>query len=173
MVTEAKKETVEELREKFESASSLALSDYHGLTANEMIELRERFTKKEIDYRVVKNTLASIAAQEAKLEEMSDFFEGPVGVAIGYEDPVLSFKVAEKCEEEFDAFESICGVLEKQLVPLEQMEEIAKLSSKEELHAQLALALQAPIRKLAFVLQAKIKELAVVLDRVARSRSDE
>ena len=172
MVTEAKEETVKELTEKFQKASSLTLSDYRGLTANEMIELREQFTKEEIDYRVVKNTLASIAAKNAELEELSEYFQGPIGVAIGYDDPVLPFKVSKKCQKEFNSFENKCGVLEKKLVPLEQMEEIAKLSSKEDLLAQVARALQAPIQKLAFVLQAKIRELALVLDQVAKSRSD-
>ncbi len=173
MVTEAKEEDVQELKEKFEEANSLTLSDYRGLSANEMVDLRERFTKKGVDYRVVKNTLASIAAREAELEDLSEDFQGPIGVAIGYDDAVLPFKIAKECQEEFDDFDSKCGVLEGQLVPTEQMEEIAKLSSREELLAQVATALKAPIRELAFVLKAKIKELVAVLDQVAESRSED
>jgi len=62
MATQAKIDEVARLKEKFESAVSLVLADYRGVNANEMVELREKFSKEGLEFRVVKDTLARIAA---------------------------------------------------------------------------------------------------------------
>ncbi len=82
MPTQVKEDEVARLAERFEKAVSLVLADYRGLDANEMVALRERFTKQGLEYRVVKNTLARIAARQAGLEAFADLFSGPVSVAI-------------------------------------------------------------------------------------------
>jgi len=65
MPTQAKIDEVARLKEKFESAVSLVLADFRGVNANEMVELREKFTKEGLEYRVVKDTLSRIAAEQA------------------------------------------------------------------------------------------------------------
>ncbi len=84
MPTQAKIDEVARLKEKFESAASLVLADYRGLTANEMVELREKFTKEGLEYRVVKDTLARIAANDAGIEGLAELFDGPISVALAY-----------------------------------------------------------------------------------------
>ncbi|MCK5245617.1 50S ribosomal protein L10, partial [Candidatus Bipolaricaulota bacterium] len=93
MPTQAKIDEVARLKEKFESAASLVLADYRGLTANEMVELREKFTKEGLEYRVVKDTLARIAANDAGIEGLAELFDGPISVALAYEDPAIAFKL--------------------------------------------------------------------------------
>jgi large subunit ribosomal protein L10 len=172
MVTEAKKEAVEELKEKFEKAEGVVLSNYRGISANDMVELRESFTKEGIEYRVVKNTLASIAAEEAGLEGLPELLEGPIAVAVGYDDPVLPFKITTDTAGKYDAFSAKGGVIEGDVVAPEEVEAISKLSSKEELLANFAMGLKSPMRKLAFVLKAKVKDLGVVLDQVLKAKEE-
>ncbi|MBS3788268.1 50S ribosomal protein L10 [Candidatus Bipolaricaulota bacterium] len=172
MVTEAKEKEVEELRDKFERAEGVVLSDYRGISANDMVKLRESFTKEGIEYRVVKNTLASIAAEEAGLEDLPELLDGPIAVAVGYEDPVLPFKITSDTAEKFDAFSAKGGVIEGDMVAPEEIEAISKLSSKEELLANFATGLKSPIRKLAVVLKARVKDLTVVLDQVLKAKEE-
>lgn len=172
MVTEAKKEKVEELKDKFDRAEGLVFSDYRGIDANDLNELREAFTKEGLDYRVVKNTLAAIAAEEAGLEDLPKFLEGPIAMAVGYDDPVLPFKITSDTEEKYDDFSARGGMIEGDLVEPEEIEVISNLSSKEELLANFVTGLKSPIRNLAFVLKAKINDLAVVLDQVRETKEE-
>jgi len=172
MVTEAKEEAVKELKEKFEKAEGVVLSNYRGISANDMVELRESFTKEGIEYRVVKNTLASIAAEQAGLEGLPELLEGPIAVAVGYDDPVLPFKITSDTADKYDAFSAKGGVIEGDMVAPEEIEAISKLSSKEELLANFATGLKSPMRKLAFVLKAKVKDLGVVLDQVLKAKEE-
>lgn len=172
MVTEAKEAEVEELKDKFERAEGVVLSNYRGISANDMVELRESFTKEGIEYRVVKNTLASIAAEEAGLEGLPELLDGPIAVAVGYDDPVLPFKITTDTAEKYDDFSAKGGVIEGDMVAPDEIEAISKLSSKEELLANLAAGLKSPMRKLAFVLKAKVKDLTVALDQVLKAKEE-
>jgi large subunit ribosomal protein L10 len=174
MPTQVKKDEVAQLTERFEKAVSLVLADYRGLSANEMVELRERFTKQGLEYRVVKNTLARIAARDAGLEEFAELFAGPIGVAIGYEDPAVPFKLSEECRKQYaPRYIPKGGVFEGALVVEAEVSRYASLPTREELLAKLAMLLNSPMRALAVTLKAKIRELASVLSQVAQNREKE
>ncbi len=171
MPTQTKIDEVERLKEKLERAVSLVLADYRGLTANEMVELRERFTKQGLEYRVVKDTLARIAADEAGIEGLAELFTGPISLAFGYEDPAIPFRVSEECRKTYaPRYELKGGIFEGVLVMEAEVKRYASLPSREELLAKLAMVLSSPMRALAMMLQAKIRELATVLNEVKKQR---
>jgi len=172
MPTQAKTEEVARLTEKFAKATAMVLADYRGLTANEMVELREKFTKQGLDYRVVKDTLARIAAQEAGIEGLSELFTGPIGVAIGYDDPAVAFKLSEECRKTYAPKYTLKGgVFEGALVKESEVSKYATLPSRQELLAKLAAVLSGPMRSLAVVLNAQVQQLAVVLNEVKEKRA--
>lgn len=174
MPTQTKIDEVARLKEKLASAISLVLADYRGLTANEMVELREKFTKQGIEYRVVKDTLARLAADAAGIEGLADLFEGPISIAFGYEDPAIAFKLSEECRKTYaPRYELKGGVFEGVLVPEGEVVRYAALPSREELLAKLAMLLSSPMRAMAVLLKAKIRELAVLLGEVAKKREQE
>jgi len=171
MPTETKIQEVARLKEKFEQASSLVLADYRGLSANEMVELRERFTKAGAEFRVVKDTLARLAAEQAGLSDLVDYFAGPVGVAFGYDDAVLAFKLCEECRKVYSPrYTPRGGVFEGEIIPEDRLLRYATLPSREELLAKLAMLVASPMRALAVVLQAKLRELTTVLNEVRIKR---
>ena len=176
MPTQAKIDEVARLKEKFESAVSLVLADYRGVNANEMVELREKFTKEGLEFRVVKDTLARIAAEEAGIEGLSDLFEGPIGIALAYEgdDPAITFKLSDECRKTYSPNYTLKGgVFEGAVVPEGEVAKYAALPSREQLLTTLAYLLASPMRMMAFMLQAKIRELAVVLNEVKKQREDQ
>lgn len=171
MPSEAKKEEVVRLKEKFERATSLVLADYRGLSANEMVKLRERFTKAGLEFRVVKDTLARIAAEQAGLSNLAELFTGPIGVAIGYDDPVLAFKLCEECRKTYSPFYTLRGgVFEGVVISTDEVGRYANLPPREELLAKLVMLLTSPMRALAVVLQAKLRELATTINEVRKQR---
>jgi len=173
MPTQAKIDEVARLKERFEKAVSVVLADYRGLKANEMVELREKFTKEGLEYRVVKDTLAKIAANEAGIDGLADLLEGPIGVVFGYEDPAVAFKLSDECRKTYTPnYELKGGVFEGVLVTQDEVKRYAALPSREELLAKLVMLLQSPMRGLAFMLQAKIRELAIVLSEVRKQREE-
>jgi len=176
MATQAKIDEVARLKEKFESAVSLVLADYRGVNANEMVELREKFSKEGLEFRVVKDTLARIAAEEAGIEGLSDLFEGPIGIALAYEgeDPAIAFKLSDECRKTYSPNYTLKGgVFEGALVPEDQVAKYAALPSREQLLTTLAYLLASPMRMMAFMLKAKIREMAVVLNEVKKQREDQ
>ena len=171
MPTQTKIDEVAHLKQKLENAISLVLADYRGLTANEMVELREKFTKQGLEYRVVKDTLARLAADEAGIEGLADLFVGPVSIALGYEEPVVAFKLSEECRKTYAPRYTLKGgVFEGVLVPEDEVARFATLPSREVLLAKLAMLLSGPMRAMAFMLQAKIRELACVISEVRKQR---
>ncbi len=174
MPTQTKIDEVALLKEKLESAVSLVLADYRGLSATEMVELRERFTKEGLEYRVVKDTLARIAASEAGIEGLAEMFAGPISIAFGYEDPAAAFKLSDQCRKTYaPRYELKGGLFEGALVQEGEVIRYATLPSREEMLAKMAMLLSSPMRALAFMLQAKIRELAILLAEVAKKREEE
>ncbi len=175
MPTQAKIDEVGRLKKMMEEATGLVLADYRGLSANEMVELRQRFTRAGITYRVVKDTLAQIAVRELGKEDLAELISGPIGVAVGYEDPVAAFKVSEECRKAYAPnYELRGGLFEGALVSEADVKRYAQLPSREELLAKTAMLLSSPMRALAVMLKAKIRELAIVLGEVAKQpRADQ
>lgn len=174
MPTQAKIQEVARLKEMFERSVSLVLADYRGVNANEMVELRQKFTRLGLEYRVVKDTLARIAAAEAGMDGLAELFEGPIGIAVAYEDPAVAFKLSEECRKKYSPRYTLKGgVFEGVVVSRDEVAKYATLPSREELLTKLAYLLSSPMRAMAFMLQAKIRELAIVLNERKKQREEQ
>lgn len=169
MTREKKDELVSDLKECMKRASSLVLTDFKGLDANQMVGLREEVTKEGMDYKVIKNSLAEIAAQQSGVE-IEDWLEGPIGICFGYDDPVLPFKIGKKLAEDFDEFKLKGGIFERERVEADQIYKYASIPSREKLLAQLVFAARGPIQKFAISLKAIIQNLAIGLHEVRKNK---
>ena len=171
----ATKETfVSELRERVSRAPVLYLTDFTGLKVKEMTELRGRLRESGAEYVVIKNRLAKrVIAESDELPDISESLVGPTGWVFGYEDAAAAAKVLSdfaKAHDSKPAFK--LGVLENEILQPEQVEKIAKLPPKEQLYAELAGALQAPMANLAYALEAKLQETAGLLDALRAERAE-
>lgn len=171
----ATKETfVEELKERVGKAPALYLTDFTGLKVKEMTELRSKLRKSGAEYLVVKNRLAKrIFENSDELPDITDSLVGPTGFVFGYEDAAATAKVLSDFAKDHDkkpAFK--LGVLDNEILQPEQVEKIATLPPKEQLYAELAGALQAPMANLAYALEAKLQETAGLLDALIAERAE-
>lgn len=166
-----KESFVTELRDRINRAPVLYLTDFTGLSVKQMTTLRRSLRDSGAEYVVVKNRLAMRALAETDLPDISDSLEGPTGMVFGYEDAVGAAKAVSdfaKDHNERPAFK--LGVLDSKVLAPEQITRIAKLPPKDELYAELAGAMEAPLQALAGALGAKLQETAGLLDALKQER---
>lgn len=132
-----KEQVVEALRNDFGKAKSIIMTNHAGIDVNTINELRSEFRKNDVEYHVIKNTLARLAVQGTDLEELADHFRGPTAVAYSFEDAVAPAKVVVDFADDHDAYELKGGFLNGSVIEAEQVQQLAKMPSKDELRAKL------------------------------------
>lgn len=169
---EQKGQAIAELKEKFSKAKAVILTDYKGMSVAELSELRRLLRGGGLDYRVVKNTIARIAAKDTAISAAQDAFEGPIGIAIGYDDPVLAAKRVTEFSKKNEKLKLCGGVIEGKLYGVEEVKAIAGLPPREVLLSMLAGVLQAPLSNLAGALTATVSSFAYAMNAVKTKKEN-
>jgi len=173
MKTRAQKETaVTDFGGGIGKATNAFLIDFKGITVPQVTELRKQVRESGSDYIVVKNTLALIAVKDSPLTELKQHFSGMTAVAYNTTDAVALAKALTKFAKDVPAVQFKGALLNGQVVPATEIQNIASLPTKEELVSKLLFLLQSPMRGLVTVLQANIRNLAVVLDQIAKQKEE-
>jgi len=165
---------VTDLRERLDRAPALYLTDFTGLKVTEMTELRSELRKSGAEYLVVKNRLAKrVFVESDDLPDITESLVGPTGFVFGYEDAAAAAKVLSDFAKEHDSKPSFkLGILEREVLQPEQVERIAELPPKDQLYAELAGAMQAPMSNLAYAMESKLQEMAGLLDALKNERAE-
>lgn len=165
-VKEKKQATVDALHDKLESANSFYLTDFSGLTVKKVTELRRRLRSAGIEYVVVKNTLAERALEGLDVpNNVAEFFKGPTAVAISTTDSVAPAKVLVDFAKENDNKPAMkAAFVDGRGYTAAEVERLAKLPGREQLLAELAGALEAPMSQMLYLLQAKLQETVGLLE---------
>jgi large subunit ribosomal protein L7/L12 len=148
MRKEAKAQVIEALREKFSRARVAVLTECIGMGANEITELRRQLRAAGAELRVVKNTLAVLAAEGTPVAAAKEYFRGPLSVAIGYDDPALPAKVLRDfiAKDKRDKKMRITlGLIEGKILDPARLKAVADLPSRKVLLAQLLAGMQGPL----------------------------
>jgi len=162
---EQKAEQVELLSEKLKKAKVAVLTDYRGLTVSQIQELRGKLRSGDVEYRIVKNTLARRAAEAAGVPALQSELEGPVAIAFGYDDLSLPSKlINEFVRSTRLKLDVKGGLVEGRVFSPEQVKQLADLPSRETLIAQLLGTLQSPVGQLVAIMQTPHQQLLGVLN---------
>ena len=162
---EQKAEQVEVLTEKLRKAKVALLTDYRGLTVTQLQELRGKLRTGDVEYRVVKNTLARRAAEAAGVAALQAELEGPVAIAFGYDDLSLPSRlINEFVRTTRLKLEVKGGLVEGRVFTPDQVKQLADLPSKATLIAQLMGTMQSPVGQLVGIMQTPVQQLLGVLD---------
>jgi len=165
-----KAEIVAEIKEKLGNARGAVLTDYRGLNVAEMTELRAKLREANVEYKVLKNTLVTIAARDMGLEGLDPYLEGPTAIAFGTEDAVSPAKILSKFAKDHKDLEIKAGILEGKVIGIEEIKALAELPTREELLAQVLRGMQAPMAGFANVLQGTIRNLVYVLEAIRKEK---
>lgn len=139
------------------------MTDYKGMTVAELSELRRLLRGGGVDYQVVKNTLARVASQDTAFSVAKDAFRGPVGIAIGYEDSVMTAKKVIEFSRKNEKLKLSGGVIDGKLYNMSEVKAIAELPSRDVLLSIMAGAFQAPLSKMAAALAATVGSFAYAM----------
>jgi large subunit ribosomal protein L10 len=164
MLKEKKEQMIDELASSLSRCTIAVATDYRGLTAKEMVQLRRRLTQLGIEYRVIKNTLTRFAAEKADKKQLEALLTGPVAIAFGYDDVI---KPAQVLREHIRSAGSVLqikgGILGDRLLTAEDVANLATMPPREVLISKLVGQLQAPLQALHNVLSAPLRSLLNVM----------
>ena len=165
---------VSDFREKVRAAPVLYLTDFSGLDVKSMTLLRQRLKDSGAEYLVVKNRLVKLAVADLDLPDISEALLGPTGVVLGYEGIVEPAKaVSDFAKEHNDKPVFKLGIIDKQIVSAVEIQRLAKLPPREQLLAELAGALEAPMSAFVSALEGKVQEMAGLLEALREQKDRE
>jgi large subunit ribosomal protein L10 len=168
--TDAKRETVAALREELAKARTLIVSEYRGLTVREIAEIRRALRKQDVSYRVVKNRLMRIAAEDSVGEALNPLLNGPTAIAFGT-DEAGTAKAVLDATRPYNKIVRITGaVLGDKAIDGDAVTRLAALPPREVLLARLAGGMQAPVGTLAGLFLAPLRNLGYALAQVAEQK---
>jgi large subunit ribosomal protein L10 len=157
-------ETVGELEEKFKKTRKIFLTDYRGLHVSELANLRKQLRELGVDYRVAKNTLTLIAAENVGIKGLEPLLKGPTAIAFASGDEVATARTLSDFARTSRILTVKGGILGTQVLNAEDVADVAKLPPTKQLQADLIGAVQGPAAALIGVLNAALGGIARALD---------
>jgi len=151
---ELKKELVEGIKSELSNAKSIIFVDYRGITVAEDTAMRKEFRENGVTYKVFKNRLLVRALNDLGITDYDPkMFEGTTAVAFG-SDEIAPAKIFCKNQKELNKMSVKFGIVDGKIMDQNQVEELAKIPSKDVLIAMLLGTLNAPVSALARALNA-------------------
>ncbi|HFH9025275.1 TPA: 50S ribosomal protein L10 [Streptococcus agalactiae] len=149
-----KGEQVELIAEKMKAAASIVVVDSRGLTVEQDTNLRRSLRESDVEFKVIKNSILTRAAEKAGLEDLKELFVGPSAVAFSNEDVIAPAKVISDFAKDAEALEIKGGSVDGKFTSVEEINALAKLPNKEGMLSMLLSVLQAPVRNIAYAVKA-------------------
>jgi len=172
MLREKKVQIVSNLADNLSRSNIIIATNYQGLLAKQMAELRNALAKAGVEYHVVKNTLVYRAAEQAGKPQLRDIIEGPVALAFGYDDIVNTAQALNQyIKSAALPLQIRGGLLEDRILLPEEVVSLATLPTREVLISKLIGQLQAPIGTLHNILNLPLQGLLNVLQNRAQTIS--
>lgn len=154
---------IDELSDRFRDSDAIVLTEYRGLSVGQLKELR-RALGADVEYKVVKNTLATIAARKVGLDFLSEDLSGPTAVAFVSGEPVEAAKVLRDYAKANPQLVLKSGAMDGVALTEEAVRKLADLESREVLLAKAAGAMKGKISQAAYAFQALPVKVARVVD---------
>lgn len=171
MTKSEKQAVVEELCAKLMRARSIYVTDFSGLTVQKVTDLRRRLRRAQVEYLVVKNTLARRALDGATVTGFGDHLHGPTALALTSADPAAAAKVLTDFAREFQRPAVRAGIVEGRAITPAQIKRLASLPPREQLLAELGTALQAPLAGFAGALSGLLASFVGALEALKSQRA--
>ncbi|WMY97354.1 MAG: 50S ribosomal protein L10 [Arsenophonus sp.] len=134
MILKYKKKTaiLSEIRHIIENSLSVVIANFKKINVNNMTKLRRDARVNNIDIRVVRNTITSIAFQNTQYECLKKFLIGPILIAFSKKNPGSAARLLKNFEKENLDFKVLAGVFQNQFFSQKNLDELAYLPTHEE-----------------------------------------
>ena len=173
MPTEAKREMIEDLRAQLGGSKTLIVSEYRGLKVKEIGEIRRALRKQDVTYRVVKNRLMRIAAQDSPVSDaISPLLVGPTAIAFGNDEAGTAKALIDAVKPYNRVVKITGGVLGSRAIDADAVTRLAALPSRETLLAEAIGAITAPMSTMAGLFDAPLRDVAGLIQALHDKRAD-
>ena len=182
MPNEKNIQQVQEIRERFQKSDVLILTEYQGLTVAEVNELRRQLSAAEVQYKVFKNSLINVVANELKVEGIEPYLRSTTAVAMS-NDPATPSKILRDFSRQHQNLKIKGGILGQRVIDAAGVEALINMPSKTELMAKVLGGLKAPIfglvsvlhqgsplTGLVNVLNGSVRQITTVLQAIAEQK---
>lgn len=159
---------VKDLKEKLGKAKSVVLTNYRGLSVDQINDLRRKIKKAGGELKVAKNTLLKISFKDLKFktDDLKEALTEPTAILFSYQDELSPIKALYQFCQENELPEIKLGFLEKELFTKDKIIDLAKLPALETLQAKLVATINSPLYGLVYVLKANLQGLTRVLSQI-------
>ena len=166
MLRTDKERIVAELAQELGAAETLIVADYRGLTNKQLEALRDRLLESGARFRIVKNTLTRLAAEQAGAESLLVMLEGPTAIAFieSGGDPAAVAKALAQTARETNVLTLRGGLLEGKALTGAEVDRLATLPPVDVLRGQLVGAIVAPLTQLLALVSAPLQNLQGLID---------
>ena len=163
---------VKYLTDKLENASAIYFTDYLGLDVDSITKLRSEFFHASIEFKVTKNTLLKLAAENMKIDGLDDYLVGSTAIAISLDEPTSPAKVLKSFMKEHDKPEVKAILFDGEVLEGSEYKKFASLPSKDELLTKLVIMLNSPMTNLVRTLSSPMGNFVNVLNSLKNEKSE-
>ena len=161
-----KVQAVAEIRERLEEAEAVFLTEYRGLSVKDVQDLRRNLREAGADYKVVKMTLARLAAGDAGIEGLEEYLSGPTALALTRGDPVAAAKALKDFARANEVLVLKAGYLSGNILTPEEISRLADVEPREILLAKIVGAAKAPLFEAAGMFASFTRDAASIFSQL-------
>jgi large subunit ribosomal protein L10 len=158
-----KVETVSEIVALFNGSGAALLTEYRGMTVGELSALRRSLRESGTEFRVFKNTLVRIAAEQAGIENLEPLLHGPTAVAFISGDAVDAAKALREVAKTNPKLIVKGGLLGGKVLDAKQAAALADMPPRKQVLAELAGLFAAPMSQFVGLLAAPHRDIVNAL----------
>jgi len=167
MNREEKSAAIQEIAAEIEASEAIFAVDYRGISVPQAAELRSKLREADASFRIVKNRLSKIAADQAGEERLAELLQGPTALTFVRGDTAQAAKAITTFNKEHEVLSFKGGFMEATALDEAAFKSIAKLPGREVLNGQLAGVVASPLTGLVRGLGSMIQGLALQLGQIA------
>ena len=167
-----KVEAVNDIKDRFNEADGVLLTEYRGLSVGEMSELRAALRDVDAELKVLKNTLARIAVREVGIEDLVGELTGPTAIAFFKGDPAAAAKALDDAAKRFPVLVVKGGVLDGRVIDAEGAKALASLEPRDVQLSKIAMLMNSPMQQTANVLSALLRDFGSMLAQLTDKKKE-
>jgi len=167
MNREEKSATIQEIAAQIEASEAIFAVDYRGISVPQAAELRSKLREADASFRIVKNRLTKLAADQAGEARLTELLQGPTALTFVRGDTAQAAKAISTFNKEHDLLTFKGGFMESLTLDQDKFMSIAKLPSRDVLNGQFAGVVASPLTGLVRGLGSMIQGLASQLGQIA------
>jgi large subunit ribosomal protein L10 len=167
MNREEKSAAIQEIAAQIEESEAIFAVDYRGISVPQAAELRSKLREADASFRIVKNRLTKIAANQVGEERLPELLQGPTALTFVRGDTAQAAKAITTFNKEHDVLTYKGGFMDGTSLDEGAFKSIAKLPGRDVLNGQLAGVVASPLTGLVRGLGSMIQGLALQLGQIA------